>query len=510
MSKTPENSIATKAMDESDHGALVNATDHVEDSTTFDDLLPLAPVLDGLTRHMDVDSLKSLAQTSKDWWHVTNEALSKKCRIYIISLTPPTKPQRSYECVDMYGDSNRDHIPLSVKSLNIYKSCKTRPKYLKKFTKLQKLSLYNSFVYKESYYPRIKRFEMKFDHNHCVLKRYSALNLPVDFKPIDLTEVVFPNLEECVFNWAPHNVIDDQCQKSLCNFIDNHRQLKSLVLEVHHLQLDPFLSLAKCQQIHTLKLYKAPIGVIPYLNKMKGLRNLQLTYEISSLYELELENIETLDCTCYCEFAPSFRNWTPSTALTTLRLSHIRKNTEFSLEDLAKKFPSLQTLAIETISECTVLDTGFFPNLTALEWSVYIDYPESNIQFVVAPNLERLTVKDSMLDELAIEHIATKFPKLKHLSYNPDDFNSSFNECLLFVECFPRLESLDVYGTVTGLDCFFETYNRCYKTYGQGFPQCKYMFNTHTHYTDAYHNYFLPFSELCVWQTVKNSQNGFP
>lgn len=435
---------------------------------------------------MDPYDLMRLSLASKEWWHCTADQLAKRCSITINNDKPETEPRRKYEQVFVFGNLHRKSIPGDVKELVICDSSFTKPTHLKRFHKLHTLVLRDCNMVENSHYTGIKLFDM------LITRHYPGFIHKNDEWPLKkrktnteltLENVVFEGLRQCNLKWDHKDEsISQKCIQHLGGFLCAHPYLESLFISSSVLLPDMYRALTTLQKLSVMTI-NGPLTVeaLECINQMPSLRKLEINnIETSDISKLDLTKISTFKCTMPttqtldCEF---FTWLTGSPFITTLYLTDINTTDVLSLKALAKLFPNVKRLSIET-DECRVVDCGKFNQLISLNCSIRLYQSDQLcIDCFDAPNLEYLQLNHSEINNFCIDHMATKFPKLQAFVFDPSEHDPlTIQQCYVveLLENLTNLSSLDVHCCVE-MQEFLQFHNEYLDATGQSLPKRKFV-----------------------------------
>lgn len=329
------------------------------DSSNFDDLLPLVPAIDAISKNLDVQSLKALSLASNSWCRATVSPLEKRCAVRINDRSIENTLVRNYYQAEIRGDANHFSIPTNVTHLKMIESTKTTPEDLRRFHKLTHLELVNCDL-DASEYTKIQSLVIEVNMEFPGFYR-NPTTQSFQFrkcKCFDLENVVFHNLRECEFKLIGASMCLPDIDEWLVAFVANHPALESFTVTSGFNSTGIIAALRQnCPGLKHLNIanhlnherrpyyrYTLHEQAVRNLNDL-SLSSLKLTgVKIYSLADLVLENLTTFHYDWDLDLTEP-KLWIPNSTKIE-HLSLFRAKSQLVVKVLAERLPNLKTLEI--------------------------------------------------------------------------------------------------------------------------------------------------------------------
>lgn len=381
-------------------------------TTTFDDILRYVPAVNTLTSYLELEDLKSLSETTTNWWGATNKEMVERVTVKARRGSTMWRPYKRYNVCDndvQYSELYPpNHLPLEHLRLSFFL---ITPRIMHKFPNLKSLEANYSFI-NEGCYAGIRDLTVRIPYN----LRPNPPKMTHD-------NAVFKDLVNLTFIMsltAPRTILFLQ----MCTFLRNHPSLRSFELVVrgsvvtevletleNHTRLEKLaLTCHECR--HDNPCLDLSLGNIARINRL-NLSSLVLWVECNDITALNLKNLHTFKMGSFELGDDMMRRWLPySKKMKSFRLSNMKNSSYCPLVVLAKRFSNLQRLHLHysLFQNFSTTDVAVFPKLKSLKL-----INTRGLCNVLAPQLETLRLDGRKLTDEDLTHIGAKFPKLTKL-----------------------------------------------------------------------------------------------
>lgn len=383
-------------------------------TATLDDLLRYAPALKNLLKYWDVETLKSVSETSSDWWEITRDALEDKSQLIVkrtnYGIGQRKHSKRDYKIVSVDGSAALQnhilHAPHKIETLILY-SLKVTEIRMFQFSAVQHLILQNCGV-ASGEYPGIKKLELKW-------VRTTVKALP--------EEMCCPQLEDLSIDIKYNAIINHEVVQKLLKLVRDHNTIKSFM--IHSYTCQPFMDEALlCKNLTTLHLHQeytmfidATVEFYQKINTMAHLDCLSLRgFKTHNITRLNIHKFSRFQFgeNCFIENDEEFVSWLQptSTKMKSFRIKTVYVCTNKSpLSIINACFPNLVELQFTLNKYCNSQELIVLDSMEKLHWS--FEYINGDLtDHIYAPKLREFTAYQKRLTPHMATGIIKCFPNL--------------------------------------------------------------------------------------------------